>query len=88
MESKRQLGAAVTASPLLYLQSADLFALVHKRPLVAQRFHLCMRGFSTPPILCHYSRHNGGVVLLTTITPNAGGMEVLPRHHIERSVAW
>jgi hypothetical protein len=41
-----------------------------------------------PPISRHYSRRNGGVALLATITLNVGGVEVVPCHHIVRSVAW
>jgi hypothetical protein len=64
------------------------WSLVQKRPLLAGFFRFFWRGFSTPPILRHYSRRNSGVALLATITPNAGGMEVVPRHHSVRSVAW
>jgi hypothetical protein len=41
-----------------------------------------------PPISRHCSMRNGGVALLATITPNAGGVAPVPRHHIVRSVAW
>jgi hypothetical protein len=31
---------------------------------------------------------NGGVALLATVTLNAGGVALVPHHHIMRLVAW
>jgi hypothetical protein len=63
-------------------------SLVQKnRPLVARCFRLFWRGFSTPSILCHYSRRNGGVVRHVTIIPSAGGAVAVSRHCFVHLVA-
>jgi hypothetical protein len=57
-------------------------SLVQNRLLVARRFRLCWRGFSTPPILHHYSRRNSSVAHHATIIPSAGGaVAVMPPFH-------